>query len=135
MNRLGRYSSIVAGVAVVGAIAVWLGRSAEEPLQSQAPARTPEPSQDRERFLDEVGEFFARAPALSPEDRAARAREIAHEITQREAKGEVAAAEALTLRTALIRATVEDPVEQVVAIRALRELYQQQGERETVLND
>ena len=85
--------------------------------------------QQRERFQQEVREFFARAPALPPEERAARAREIARAITDYEARGEIAAAEALTLRSGLVRETVADPVEQIVAIRGLQEHYQQQGER------
>jgi hypothetical protein len=120
-----------------------------KPTQSQVPARTPEPAvpaierpqsrptvdprvqkfQQRERFQHEVREFFARAPALSPEERAARARDIARAITHYEAEGEIAAAEALTLRSGLVRETVADPVEQLVAIRGLQEHYQQQGER------
>lgn len=120
-----------------------------EPTQSQAPARASEPAvpaierpqsrptvdprvqkfQQRERFQQEVREFFARAPALPPEERAARARDIARAITHYEAEGEIGAAEALTLRSGLIRETVEDPVEQVVAIRGLQQHYQQQGER------
>jgi hypothetical protein len=123
VNTRSRYSLIAAaaaGVAVAGAIAVWLGRSAEEqPRESRGSAI------ERERFQDELREFFARAPTLSPEERASRARDIAQEITRHEAAGAVTAAEALTLRTELIRATVEDPVEQVVAIRGLQELYQQ----------
>jgi hypothetical protein len=122
---------------------------AREPTPSQAPARASEPAvpaierpqsrptvdprvqefQQRERFQQEVREFFARAPALPPEERAARARDIARAITHYEAEGEIAAAEALTLRSGLIRETVEDPVEQVVAIRGLQQHYQQQGER------
>ncbi len=85
--------------------------------------------QQRERFQQEVREFFARAPALPPEERAARARDIARAITHYEAEGEIAAAEALTLRSGLVRETVADPVEQLVAIRGLQEHYQQQGER------
>jgi len=120
-----------------------------EPTQPQAPARAAEPRvpdndkpqsrptvdprvqkfQQRERFQQEVREFFARAPALTPEERAARARDIARAITHYEAEGEIAAAEALTLRSGLVRETVPDPVEQLVAIRGLQEHYQQQGER------
>ena len=120
-----------------------------EPAQSQAPARASEPAvpaierpesrptvdprvqkfQQRERFQQEVREFFARAPALPPEERAARARDIARAITHYEAEGEIAAAEALTLRSGLVRETVEDPVEQIVAIRGLQQHYQKQGER------
>jgi hypothetical protein len=120
-----------------------------EPTQSPAPARVAEPDapqierpqsrptvdprvqkfQQREQFQQEVREFFARAPALPPEERAARARDIARAITHYEAEGEIAAAEALTLRSGLIRETVEDPVEQIVAIRGLQQHYQQQGER------
>ena len=120
-----------------------------ESTQSQAPARAPGPGvpelerpqsrptvdprvekfQQRERFQQEVREFFARAPALPPEERAARARDIARAITHYEAEGEIAAAEALTLRSGLIRETVEDPIEQAIAIRALQQHYQQQGER------
>jgi hypothetical protein len=120
-----------------------------EPTQSRAPVRAAEPGvpenerpqsrptvdprvqkfQQRERFQQEVREFFARAPALPPEERAARARDIASAITHYEAEGEIAAAEALTLRSGLIRETVADPIEQLVAIRGLQEHYQQQGER------
>ncbi len=120
-----------------------------EPTQSQAPPRAAEPGvpeierppsrptvdprvqkfQQRERFQQEVREFFARAPALPPGERAARARDVARAITHYEAEGEIAAAEALTLRSGLIRETVADPVEQLVAIRGLQEHYQQQGER------
>ena len=120
-----------------------------EQTQSQAPARASEPAvpaierpesrptvdprvqkfQQRERFQQEVREFFARAPALPPEERAARARDIARAITHYEAEGEIAAAEALTLRSGLVRETVADPVEQIVAIRGLQQHYQQQGER------
>ena len=120
-----------------------------EPTQSQAPARASEPAvpaierpqsrptvdphvqkfQQRERFQQEVREFFARAPALPPEERAARARDIARAITHYEAEGEIAAAEALTLRSGLVRETVEDPIEELVAIRGLQQHYQQQGER------
>jgi hypothetical protein len=116
---------------------------------SQAPTRAAEPGvpenerpqsrptvdprvqkfQQRERFQQEVREFFARAPALPAEERAARARDIARAITHYEAEGEIAAAEALTLRSGLVRETVADPVEQLVAIRGLQEHYQQQGER------
>ena len=120
-----------------------------EPAQSPAPVRAAEPDvpqierpqsrptvdprvqkfQQREQFQQEVREFFARAPALPPEERAARARDIARAITHYEAEGEIAAAEALTLRSGLIRETVQDPVEQIVAIRSLQQHYQQQGER------
>jgi hypothetical protein len=120
-----------------------------EPTQSQLPARAAQPAvpeierpqsrptvdprvqkfQQRERFQQEVREFFARAPALPQDERAARARDIAGAITHYEAEGEIAAAEALTLRSGLIRETVTDPVEQLVAIRGLQEHYQRQGER------
>lgn len=83
----------------------------------------------RERFEHEVREFFARAPALPQPERAARAQAIAQEITRHEAAGEVAAAEALTLRAALIRESVADPAEQLEAIAALQEHYREQGER------
>lgn len=85
--------------------------------------------QQRERFEQDVREFFARAPALAAEERASRAQTIAGEITRREAAGEVAAAEALTLRSALIRETVADPAEQMEAIAALQEQYRREGSR------
>ena len=126
-----------------------VGAVEREPTQAPASARTPEPAvpvserppsrpavdppvqefEQRERFQQNVREFFARAPALPPEERDARARDIASEITRYEAEGEVAAAEALTLRTALIRETVEDPAEQLEAIRGLQEHYQRLGAR------
>lgn len=152
---------IVAGVAVAGAIVVWLARDAEEssvqpqaakhvaPAQAEAPAPTVGPVvpanespptapsvdprvqsfEQRQRFQQQVREFFARAPALPADERIARGQEIAALITRYEAEGEVAAAEALTLRMALVRETVADPAEQVEAIAALQDHYRQQGVR------
>jgi hypothetical protein len=85
--------------------------------------------EQRQRFQQQVREFFARAPALPPDERTARGQEIAALITRYEAAGEVAAAEALTLRMALVRETVADPAEQVEAIAALQDHYRQQGVR------
>lgn len=104
------------------------------PANERPPARPSidprvERFQQRERFEHDVREFFARSPALSAEERTSRAQTIAGEITRREAAGEVAAAEALTLRSALIRETVADPAEQMEAIAALQEHYRQQGAR------
>ena len=104
------------------------------PVKERPPARPAtdprvQKFQQRERFENEVREFFARAPALSPQERVARAQTIAQEITRYEAAGEVAAAEALTLRAALIRETTTDPAEQLEAIAALQEHYREDGAR------
>jgi hypothetical protein len=119
------------------------------PAQEEAPTRTVEPAvpsnesppmqpsvdprvqdfEQRQRFQQQVREFFARAPALPADERTARGQEIAALITRYEAAGEVAAAEALTLRMALVRETVADPAEQVEAIAALQDHYRQQGVR------
>jgi hypothetical protein len=85
--------------------------------------------EQRQRFQQQVREFFARTPALPADERSARGQEIAALITRYEAAGEVAAAEALTLRMALVRETVADPAEQVEAIAALQDHYRQQGVR------
>jgi type IV secretory pathway VirB10-like protein len=98
---------------------------APQPLPSADP-RARELEQ-RAQFQQEVRAFFAQAPALSLEQRTARAQAIAQQITRYEAAGEVAAAEALTLRAALIRETVDDPAEQVEAMTALQDHYRQQG--------
>jgi hypothetical protein len=129
-KKLLRWAYLVLAASMAVA-APGCGRSAEEQSPATVDPRL-QKAQQRERFQNDLREFFARAPTLSPEERSARARDIARDITRYEAEGEVAAAEALKLRTALVRETVEDPVEQMVAIRGLEELYQQQGAREQV---
>lgn len=106
--------------------------SAMEELQPQAPSND-DPRvrefEQRAQFQQDVRSFFAQVPMLSPEERTARASAIAQQITQYEAAGEIAAAEALTLRSGLIRETVADPAEQVEAMAALQKHYLQQGKR------
>jgi hypothetical protein len=85
--------------------------------------------EQRAQFQQEVRSFFAQVPMLSSDERTARASSIAQQITQYEAAGEIAAAEALTLRSGLIRETVPDPAEQVEAVAALQKHYFQQGKR------
>lgn len=100
-------------------------RTAPQPVTDQSAQEF----ERRAQFQQHVRAFFAQAPALPPAERSSRGQSIAQEITEYEAAGEIAAAEALTLRAALIRETVDDPAEQVEAMAALQEYYRQQGRR------
>jgi hypothetical protein len=85
--------------------------------------------EERMRFHERVRTFFAQTPALSAREKRERAQELAQELTRYEAAREITAAEALLLRTALLRESVADPATQAAEITALRERYREESER------
>jgi hypothetical protein len=78
---------------------------------------------DRARFNEQAREFFAQAPALSPEEARARAEVLSQELSRIEQAGGMSAGETLLLRIGLIRAVESDEQQQAAQIRALKERY------------
>jgi hypothetical protein len=78
--------------------------------------------EQRARFHERVRTFFANAPALSIEEKQKEARELDPLIEVYESRRELSAAEALTLRLALIRETTPE-AEQLERMKALRDQY------------
>jgi hypothetical protein len=95
----------------------------------QAAAAAPAPSvpvlrehEARTAFHERVRSFFAQAPILPSEEKQRTARELDAEIVEYERRRELGAAEALTLRLALIRETTQEG-EQLERMQALRDSY------------
>jgi hypothetical protein len=106
-----------------------------DPVQrSGTPGRTDVPSSSsnrdpidaaaRARFNERAREFFAQAPALSPEEARQRAAPLAQELSRIEQAGGMSAGETFLLRAGLIRATEPDEQRQAVQLRALKERYE-----------
>lgn len=78
---------------------------------------------ERKRFETDAKDFFARAPSLRAVERSERADALTRQIDRYEAAGGLSAGEAVLLRTALIKATVDDPAEQAAAVAELADRY------------
>jgi hypothetical protein len=83
----------------------------------------------RTQFREQLRSFLEQADTLPPEQRQQRADALAQELSRYEAAGELTAAEALLLRAALISKSTADEQEQMTRIAALKQQYQEQGER------
>lgn len=99
------------------------------PAPGAAPAHASESAspvdvQERARFNERAREFFAQAPALSPEEARQRATDLSQELSRIEQAGGLSAGETFLLRAGLIRATVADEQQQLAQIRALKERYE-----------
>ncbi|HEY0686234.1 MAG TPA: hypothetical protein VGD45_28090 [Steroidobacter sp.] len=79
---------------------------------------------ERARFNERAREFFAQAPALSPEEARRRGADLSQELSRIEQAGGLSAGETFLLRAGLIRATVADERQQLAQIRALKERYE-----------
>lgn len=100
---------------------------APAPATAQATASEsarPVDVQERARFNERAREFFAQAPALSPEEVRRRAADISQELSRIEQAGGLSAGETFLLRAGLIRATVADEQQQVAQLRALKQRYE-----------
>lgn len=96
---------------------------------ADAPARasesaTPVDVHERARFNERARQFFAQAPALSPEEARRRADGLSQELSRIEQAGGLSAGETFLLRAGLIGYTVSDEQQQVAQIRALKERYE-----------
>ena len=78
---------------------------------------------ERERFEADAKDFFARASSLRPVERSERAEALSRQIDHYEGHGGLSAGEAVLLRTALVKATVEDPARQVEEVAAIADRY------------
>jgi len=78
---------------------------------------------ERQRFETDAKDFFARAPSLRAVERSERADALTRQIDRYEAAGGLSAGEAVLLRTALIKATVDDPAEQAAAVAEMADRY------------
>jgi hypothetical protein len=76
----------------------------------------------RTAFHERVRTFFAQAPILSDDEKQRTARQLDEEIAEYENRRELSAAEALTLRLALIRETTQED-EQLERMQSLRDSY------------
>jgi hypothetical protein len=112
-------------IAAVGVLALWLAlraapgasgpavpavaaageTGAPAAQQTTRPARPPQ----QQSFGAEVRDFFDSAGALGDEERERRAAALRERITERERDGLLLPPEALMLRLALLRATIDDP--------------------------
>ena len=111
------------------------GANQDSPASSPAPAPTGAPAtasenaspvdvQERARFNERAKQFFAQAPALSPEEARQRADDLSQELSRIEQAGGLSAGETFLIRAGLIGYTVADEQEQVAQIRALKERYE-----------
>ena len=109
--------------------------------EAAVPAAAPEASdltlrehEARTAFHERVRAFCAQAPILSDDEKQRTARELDAEIAEYERRRELSAAEALTLRLALIRETTQED-EQLERMQSLRDSYrareQQRAEQAT----
>ena len=93
-------------------------------LRPHSGANPPVDVEERARFNEQAREFFAQAPALSPDEARQRAASLSQELSRIEQGGGMSAGETFLLRVGLIRATVSDEQQQVAQIRALKERYE-----------
>jgi hypothetical protein len=78
---------------------------------------------DRQRFEADAKDFFARAPSLRTVERSERADALTRQIDRYEAEGGLSAGEAVLLRTALVKATIDDPARQAEEVAAIADRY------------
>ena len=84
---------------------------------------------ERERFGQDVQDFFVRAPRLDPIARQRQADALREELHKREEDRSISAGESMNLQIALVRATVDDPQAQAAALTALTERFRSDAEQ------
>jgi hypothetical protein len=101
----------------------------EEEATSSSAAADPAMREHEARaaFHERVRTFFAQAPILSREEKQRTALELDEQIVEYERRRELSAAEALTLRLALIQETAPEP-ERLERMQALRDSYRARDE-------
>ncbi len=124
---------------VFAAAVVWWKNDARDPGETTSSASTEATSalplaslqatpqaqahRERQRFEADAKDFFARAPSLRAVERSERADALSRQIDRYEAEDGLSAGEAVLLRTALIKATVDDPAEQAAAVAEMADRY------------
>ena len=83
----------------------------------------------RQRFEADAKDFFARSASLRAVERSERADALTRQIDKYEAAGGLSAGEAVLLRTALVKATVDDPARQAEEVAAIADRYRAHADR------
>ena len=78
---------------------------------------------ERQRFEADAKDFFARSASLRAVERSERADALTRQIDKYEAAGGLSAGEAVLLRTALVKATVDDPAQQAAEVAVIADRY------------
>ena len=129
------------GLGLGGLWLAWPGPHPAAPVRAAATVAAPPPVaamadsavvreyRERERFGDDVHDFFARARSLDPVARQRQADTLREELRQREADRSISAGESMNLQIALVRVTVDDPQEQADALNALGEQFRAQADQ------
>jgi hypothetical protein len=105
---------------------------ASPPATPDATASNPNAPIDaaaRARFNEQAREFFARAPAISVEQRQREGQQLEQELSRMEQAGGMSAGETFLLRAGLIRETVADQAQQAAQLNALKERYENETRR------
>ena len=84
---------------------------------------------ERQRFEADAKDFFARSASLRVVERSERADALTRQIDKYEAAGGLSAGEAMLLRTALVKATVDDPARQAEEVAAIADRYRAHADR------
>lgn len=84
---------------------------------------------ERQRFEADAKDFFARSTSLRAVERSERADALTRQIDKYEAAGGLSAGEAVLLRTALVKATVDDPARQAEEVAAIADRYRAHADR------
>ena len=84
---------------------------------------------ERQRFEADAKDFFARSASLRAVERSERADALTRQIDKYEAAGGLSAGEAVLLRTALVKATVDDPARQAEEVAAIADRYRAHADR------
>ena len=129
-------------IALAGALGLWLVLRSAPPQtaprgapaalaepgaaspEMAAPAQQPAGPAEQSVFTDEVRDFFDSAEDLTDEERELRAAALRERITEQERGGGLLPAEALLLKLALLRVTIDDPAVLDHESRSLTESYQ-----------
>ena len=112
-----------------GAPSPSLAYAATDAAATTSGSASPVDVHERARFNERAREFFAQAPALSPEEARQRAADLSQELSRIEQAGGLSAGETFLLRAGLIRATVADEQQQLAQLRALKERYEAETRR------
>ena len=139
--------TLLVPLLVLAAIVLWWKRDASDAVPPTAPdsavpadapssalaslQATPQAQahRDRQRFEADAKDFFARAPSLRAVERSERADALTRQIDRYEAEGGLSAGEAVMLRTALIKATVDDPAQQAAEVAVIADRYRARADQ------
>lgn len=97
--------------------------TAPSPLASLQATPQAQEHRERQRFEADAKDFFARAASLRAVERSERAEALTRQIDTYEATGGLSAGEAVLLRTALVKATIDDPARQAEEVAAIADRY------------